>query len=353
MQGEPAVVLVVPLEHGKVDHPQRRPVTPGQAAFMANLEAQRPHGLIHHLGLVGAEEHQVAGFGAHAVHDGQHGVRRQELDDGRLQTLDAGGAVRHLDVGQTLGAIDADELGQVVDFLARQLGALGQAQGHHPAIRVLGRTGEDLEFDILQQVSDVGQFQRNTQVRLVGTIAAHGFGMRQARERIGQLDVQGFLEQVADHCFHQVGDGLLVHEGSLDVELGEFRLPVGAQVLVTEAPHHLVIPVHASDHQQLLVKLWRLRQGKEMVGMGAAGNQVVAGAFRGGLGQEGRLDFIEAVIVHEIAEMPRDVTTQSHALLHDGPTQVDVAITQAGFLADLDLALQGKGRRLGSVEDFE
>ena len=90
-----------------------------------------------------------------------------------------------------------------------------------------------------------------------------------------------------------------------------------------------------------------------MIGMGAAGDQIVARTLRGGLGQEGRLNFIEAVIVHEIAQMSGNVAAQPHALLHDGPTQVDVTVTQAGFFADLDFAFQGKGRRLGLVEDFE
>jgi hypothetical protein len=47
----------------------------------------------------------------------------------------------------------------------------------------------------------------------------------------------------------------LVDKGHLDVELGELRLPIGPEVFVTEAPDHLVVPLHASDHEQLLEQL--------------------------------------------------------------------------------------------------
>ena len=52
-------------------------------------------------------------------------------------------------------------------------------------------------------------------------------------------------------------------EGGLDVDLGELRLAVGAQVLVAEAAGDLEVFLEAGDHQELLVLLRRLRQGVE------------------------------------------------------------------------------------------
>ena len=62
-------------------------------------------------------------------------------------------------------------------------------------------------------------------------------------------------EQLADQAFHQLHDLFLVEERRLDVQLREFRLPVGAQVLVAEAAHDLVVAIEARHHQQLLEDL--------------------------------------------------------------------------------------------------
>ena len=35
----------------------------------------------------------------------------------------------------------------------------------------------------------------------------------------------------------------------LAVDLGKFRLTIGTQVLITEALHHLEVPVDTGDHQ--------------------------------------------------------------------------------------------------------
>ena len=66
--------------------------------------------------------------------------------------------------------------------------------------------------------------------------------------------------------FHQFHDPVLCQEGGLDVELGEFGLAVGAQVLIAEAAHDLVVAIEARDHQQLFEDLRRLRQREEFAG---------------------------------------------------------------------------------------
>ena len=92
-----------------------------------------------------------------------------------------------------------------------------------------------------------------------------------------------------------------LEEGGLDVQLREFRLAVGAQVLVAEAAHDLVVAVEAGHHQQLLEDLRRLRQREELAGVRAARHQVIARAFRRRLGEHRRLDVDEAVLIHVVA----------------------------------------------------
>lgn len=81
-------------------------------------------------------------------HDGIHRAVRQELEDRRLQALAT--LLRpgvDLDIGQTLCAVDADELGVAVDLFAREFAAARQTQGYDAAVRILRRLGEDLEVD--------------------------------------------------------------------------------------------------------------------------------------------------------------------------------------------------------------
>ena len=111
--------VIVLFEHREVDDPQRRPVAGQQLEVMAELDAQRAQRLGDDLGLVGTKEDDIAIDRADAIEDDVEVVFRDELDDRRLQPLDALGALVDLDIGQALGAVDADELGVVVDLAAR------------------------------------------------------------------------------------------------------------------------------------------------------------------------------------------------------------------------------------------
>ena len=63
-----------------------------------------------------------------------------------------------------------------------------------------------------------------------------------------------------DHPLDERHDRRLVDEAHLEVELGELRLAVAAQVLVAEAAGDLEVAVDARDHQQLLELLRALGQ---------------------------------------------------------------------------------------------
>ncbi len=176
--------------------------------------------------------------------------------------------------------------------------------------------------------------------------------MGHAREGIGQRDVQHLGEQLADHAFHERHDAFLVQEGGLDVDLGELGLAVGAQILVAEAAHDLVVAIDAAHHQQLLEELRRLRQRKELTRMGTAGHQVIARTFRRGAGQHGCFHVHETVAIQVVAQKAGDARAQLEMLQHGGAAQVDVAITQAHVLADLVL-VELERRSLGGIEDVQ
>ena len=90
---------------------------------------------------------------------------------------------------------------------------------------------------------------------------------------------------VFHEAFADVQHVLNVHEGHFQVNLGEFRLPVGPQILVPETSGQLDIPVKSRHHAELLVQLGRLGKGIEIARMHPGGHQKVPGSLRCGLNE--------------------------------------------------------------------
>ena len=114
---------------------------------------------------------------------------------------------------------------------------------------------ENLELHGAHEIAHFNQLKIDTQVRFVGAVAMHCFGVGHARKRLRKLDVDRFFEDMANHALDSTGYRGLVDEAHLDIELREFRLTVGPQVFVAEATHDLVVAVQAGHHQQLLEQL--------------------------------------------------------------------------------------------------
>ena len=170
---------------------------------------------------------------------------------------------------------------------------------------------------------------------------------------------QGELELLAaelpghrgDQDLHRRGHVVVVDERHLDVELGEFGLPVGAKVFVAEAAGDLEIAVEARDHQELLVKLGRLGQRIEMAGMDPAGDQEVARSLGRAAAQDRRLDLEEAQLRHRAPHELRQPVAEDEDLLHRRPAQVEVAIGQPQLFVGLGPVHLERRRRRGVVDD--
>ena len=208
-----------------------------------------------------------------------------------------------------------------------------------------------MNSDVAHEIRDVHEFERHAQVRLVGPEAAHRFGVREPRERVRQLGLEHAREDVPDQPLHERHHVLLLEERGLDVELRELGLAVGAKVLVPEAAHDLVVAVEAAHHQELLEDLRRLRQRKELAGMRARGNEVVARALGRRLRQHRRLDVHEMVVVEELAHRARDGVAAAQPLLHHVAAQVDVAVLEPELLAHF--LVEREGRRHGGIQHVE
>ena len=106
--------------------------------------------------------------------------------------------------------------------------------------------------------------------------------------------------QGADHRLADRDDVVLLDEAQLDVELGELRLAVGAEVLVAVAARDLVVPLHPRDHQQLLEQLRALRQRVPAARLQPRRHQEVAGALRRRPRQRRGLDLDEPPVVQQL-----------------------------------------------------
>ena len=118
----------------------------------------------------------------------------------------------------------------------------------------------------------------------------------------------------------------MIHEAHLHVQLGEFRLAIGPQVLIAEAARHLVVALDAAHHQQLLEQLRGLGQGKPLAAADPAGEDVVAGALGGGAGQDRGFHLDEALLFEEAARRLDGLGPQPQVAVHALAAQVQVAV---------------------------
>ena len=171
-------------------------------------------------------------------------------------------------------------------------------------------------------------------------------------KRRGQVDA----DQLPERDQHLLGDRehvVLVDEAHLDVELGELRLPVGAEVLVAVAAGDLEVALHAGDHQQLLEQLGALRQGVPAAGLQPGRHQEVAGALGGRAGQRRRLDLDEVVAVEHVAGGLVDLAAQPEGGVGAGAAQVEVAVLEPGLLPHVDVVVDRERQRRGGAEHLD
>src|SRR5271157_3748647 len=277
----------------------------------------------HRLG-VGDDQDQVASLRVEPLAKLRLGLLGEELGGwtGKGVGLD-------LEPDQTLGAKRAGILSQAVEVLAAvALGTLGSTEPPDPLAKLPGLL-EDLE---LGQVGDVGDVFQLEAVAEVGPVAAkplHRVVVLDPREWKCELLAAELAGHGRDEKLERGQDVLVLDERHLDVKLGELRLAVGSQVLVTEAAGDLEVAVEAGDHQQLLVELGRLRQGAEMPRVHPAGNQEVTGTLGSAAAQDGRLDLEEVLLAHDVAHELAKAVADDEDPLHVGPAEIEEAILEA------------------------
>ena len=186
--------------------------------------------------------------------------------------------------------------------------------------------------------------QAEPQVRLVGAVPLHGLGEGHPRERRAATSWPTSRQIAAMTASVERDDVVLVDEAHLDVELGELRLPVGAEVLVAVAAGDLVVALHPGHHEQLLEQLRALRQRVPGAGTQSRRHQEVAGALRVWTGSGSASRSRRTRARRATVRAARLTSLRSRIALPAGSAQVEIAVLEPGLLAG-----RWRGRRSGTA----
>ena len=341
-----AAVLLAPFEEREVHNPERGEVERiAQAEAVAHLDAEHAqHGL--RLSLLAAEqEHEVSGLCAGCLADGLQLLRGVELVHRGLEAAVGIAFYIYEALGAHLRTLHP--FGEGVDLLAGVLGAARCGYGADVRAAV-----EDAEALSVHEFRHLVNLHSEAYVRLVGAVEVHSVVPAHARDRIGYLHIENLLEEGAHHSLEGVQHVLLLHEAHLAVDLGEFRLAVGPEVLVAEAAHYLEVAVVAGHHQQLLEGLRGLRQGVEGARVHPGRHHEVTRSLRSGLYEIRSLDFHEILGVEIVAYLVGNVVAQLEGPLQRGASEVQVAVLCTQVLAAVAVLLDGERRGHRPVEYF-
>ncbi|CKT19367.1 Uncharacterised protein [Mycobacterium tuberculosis] len=237
------------LEQRRVNDPDECPrIGVNQAQPVGDLDAGRAQQCPRRFDRTGREEDAIAGFGPDMV--GQSGALGLGQVFGHRTAQRAVFGDQH--VGQSAVAA---LLGPVLPAVQRAPRLRRPARHHHRAhIRCL----EDTKCGVGEEIRAFDELQPEPQVGFVRTESAHRFGIADPRD--GRRNPVAYQRpQLGQNFLGDRDDVLGVDEAHLHIELGEFGLAVGAEVLVAVAAGDLVVAFHPRHHQQLLEQLRALR----------------------------------------------------------------------------------------------
>ena len=144
----------------------------------------------------------------------------------------------------------------------------------------LDRTGEYLETRLSENFTAILQLHVEAHIRLIHTEAVHRIVVAHAQERCLNVYIDHVLPDLSHQTFDQRIHVFAVDERQLDVHLSEFWLTVSTQIFIAEATRQLIVTLHTSNHQPLLILLRRLRQRIESTRIHAARHQELTRTLR-------------------------------------------------------------------------
>ncbi len=204
------------------------------------------------------------------------------------------------------------------------------------------------ETAVLHRLRQVYNGQVKAQVGLIGAVLVHALGPGVPGERAGEFYTHELLEHIFEHALQVLEHILLLHKAHFHIHLGELRLTVRPQVLVSETPGHLIIPVNTAHHQKLLENLRGLGQGIELAVVYPGGHQIVSCALGGRFRQHGGFHRQEAVGVQIVLCALLHPMAEFQPPNHLRTAQIQIAILEPqGLVAGAVLHREGQRVRLG------
>ena len=335
------------FEHREVGDPAEAEfIRVDEAHAASHFETEFAKSLCDDLRLVRNDEDEVAFFRFADFADLTDLVFTEEFGDLALQAA----VFIEADPSQTFGTIVADVFDEAVEFTTRNAGIAFDGDGFHTAA-IIEDGAKYFEAGVTEQVGYIIEMHIETKVRFVGTIESHGVIPFDPLERDLDIDIEDFLEDSLHHVFHEVQNEVLVFEGELHIQLGEFRLAIGTQVFITEAASDLEVAFQTGNHEQLFEELRGLRQSVEFARVHAGWDEVVACAFRGALGEHRGLDFEKIVFIEEGSHLMYDLMAHDEVVLHFRTAQIDVAVFQTDVFIDIDAVFDVEWGGLRFVQD--
>ena len=268
---------------------------------------------------------------------------------------------RDRQVDEAAGAQTLRRLDQLVDLAAARRAQAGHGDALDPPAGGQGLV-EDAEargrapVRAAQDRGKVDELHAEPEVGLVGSETLERLVVGEARKGHvleGPLGGDGAGDRDR-HGLDEVHHRVLGDEAHLEVELGELRLPIAAEILVPEAARDLVVAVQARDHEELLELLGALRQGIDGARLEARRNDEVAGTFGRALDEDGCLDLDEPVLLVGAPDLRHELRPEEKPAQHRLSPDVQVAVLEADRLLHRSVRLvdvEGRRPRLG--EDRE
>ena len=345
VDGMPALLLDAVVKKRKVDNPEEVQEIAVDRDFLerGDMETDTPQNDAGGLPVIGTEKDEIALLHAETLGKGGFLGLREKLHDRRLPLT-----VLDLDEGEPLRS---RTLGKLSEFLDLTCGDAGKSLRVHRldhAARIESRT-ENLKLALRENVADVLQLHAETGIGLITAESVHGHRVRHAWERHRDFHTTRLAEDTLEHRFDEMEKVVRLHEGSLDINLRELRLAVGAQILVAETTGDLEVLVDTADHQHLLILLGCLRKRVEAPGRHARRDQEVARTLRGALGKDRGLDLPEPLGVEHVADRLRDAVAQTQVLSHRGTAEIKEAVGETQILVG-DPLVHREGGNLRAVQ---
>ena len=346
VHGVVAPALRVEFEQGEIDHPKRGKLFGlAQAQPLAQFHAEHAQAGPGYIGIARQDADKVTRGGPGDFSPPGQVFGPVEFVDRRFE-----GAVfqaAHIDHARGPYLRPFHPVNKCVDLLA----GIGRAPGYrdtddqlglveYPEVAVLGH---GVQFPELHPEADIGFVRAVPAYRLV-------IGHPREGPRFDSVDC---LQQMAGKPFKGIQDIVLLHKGHLAVDLGEFGLPVGAQVFVAEAFDDLEIFVHAAHHQQLLKGLGRLGKGVELPRVEPARHHEIAGALGGRFDQVGGFDLHEPLARKVIPHFQGYPGPEQQLAFHGVPPDIEVAVFHPQLFAPVGLVFDRERRGKGGVEHLE